>query len=31
MLVLFYLNIIATNNNITTLGGILLNSFIVTK
>ena len=29
MLVSPYLNIIATNNNITTLGGILSNSFIV--
>jgi len=31
MLVLFYLDIITTNNNITTLNGILLKSFIITK
>jgi len=31
ILVLPYLDIVAANNNIATLGGILLNSFIITK
>jgi len=31
MLMSFYLDIIATNNNITALGDILLKKFVITK